>query len=380
MKSLVIFLVVSTLMSVFAMPAPASAGPLCQGAIAEAGKKFIKVLITNSETPSGGQPACIAVPNSQDNISFQDGVRAKILLDSWSGNRVDRELKLCTDENRYVSVSHSDLSAIRLYEGDDCAVLDSTSNEYQAWRGRPRSAFTFDVLDNTVPNYPKHQARWKIDFPNETKYMFVLGVEQPTQDDTEVLNVCRQVLFKELKPCSDTKFEEVVQFISAPTLAQAEDLLGRISARSNAQCEAIFRKCVADVTKGVDPNSIAVDPYKDDPRFKTPNGYIGPLPECSFSYAGCRDINDLLIFFIKIGETLFQVIGAFAFVMFIYGGLTIILSLGNAEKVKKGQEVLVAAVVGIIIAFSAYLMIDFILNALQVSNDFRKVGTLEEIK
>jgi len=385
MKSLVIFLLTSMLLSVFAMPAPASAGPLCQGAIAEAGKKFIKVLITNSPTPSGGQPACIAVPESANSVGFADLVRAKLVLDSWSGNQLESELKECNDINVWQTINKGTLNNISVVTTQDCAVRGTgTGLQWQAWNGRSNGAINPDLSDQeynrTIPNYERLPRRWKITFPNENKYIYYLGTEEPTADDAEVLNICRQVLFKELPQCSDTKFEEVVDFISAPTMAQAEALLGRISARSNAACEATFRKCVADVTKGVDPNSIAVDPYKNDPRFKTPDGYMGPLPECSFSYAGCRDINDLLVFFIKIGETLFQVIGAFAFVMFIYGGLTIILSLGNSEKVKKGQEILVAAVIGIIIAFSAYLMIDFILNALQVGNDFRKVGTLEEIQ
>lgn len=87
----------------------------------------------------------------------------------------------------------------------------------------------------------------------------------------------------------------------------------------------------------------------------------------------CRDVNNLLEQAIKIGEWLFSIIGALALVMFIYGGFTIILSMGNAEKVKKGQQALVAAVVGMAIAFSAYILIGFILEALGVSSEFRGV-------
>ena len=47
-----------------------------------------------------------------------------------------------------------------------------------------------------------------------------------------------------------------------------------------------------------------------------------------------------------------------------------ILSFGSAEKVKKGRDILVAAVVGMIIAFGAVLLIKFVLDALGVGTSF----------
>ena len=63
----------------------------------------------------------------------------------------------------------------------------------------------------------------------------------------------------------------------------------------------------------------------------------------------------------------------FAFVFFIYGGFTMITSFGSAEKVKKGRDILLAAVVGMIIAFSAYLLINFIISALGVADSFKVI-------
>ncbi len=51
----------------------------------------------------------------------------------------------------------------------------------------------------------------------------------------------------------------------------------------------------------------------------------------------------------------------------------IIISFGNAEKVKKGQQILVGAVIGLVIVFSAYIMVDFVLDALNVRDEFRGV-------
>jgi len=56
--------------------------------------------------------------------------------------------------------------------------------------------------------------------------------------------------------------------------------------------------------------------------------------------------------------------------MFVIGGLFMIVSFGNAERFKKGQQILVAAVIGMIISFSAFLLVNYILEALNVSDYF----------
>ena len=76
---------------------------------------------------------------------------------------------------------------------------------------------------------------------------------------------------------------------------------------------------------------------------------------------------------VKLCQRIFGFIVIFAFVMFVYGGFTWIFSCGNTEKVKKGRDVLVAAVVGLTIAFSAFLLVDFILDALGVTSSFRGI-------
>lgn len=107
-------------------------------------------------------------------------------------------------------------------------------------------------------------------------------------------------------------------------------------------------------------------------EYGAPEGYAGPLPTCAFS-GNCRDVNKILELVVRYVQMLFGLIGSLAFVMFIFGGFTILTSFGSPEKVKKGQGVLVAAVVGILIAFGAYIMIDFVLDALQVSEQFREI-------
>ena len=55
------------------------------------------------------------------------------------------------------------------------------------------------------------------------------------------------------------------------------------------------------------------------------------------------------------------VIGSLALVMFIYGGITWMLSGGNQERVAKGKQILIWATLGIIIIFSAYALVRFVI-------------------
>lgn len=129
----------------------------------------------------------------------------------------------------------------------------------------------------------------------------------------------------------------------------------------------------ADSTPEETPEEAEADPSGGyGGKLGKPPGYKGPLPDCVWR-EDCRDVNDFITLIINWGDNLFALIGSLAFVMFVYGGFMMIFSAGNAEHVKKGQQILVAAVVGLIIAFSAYLLIRFILDALDVSAPYRAI-------
>ena len=58
------------------------------------------------------------------------------------------------------------------------------------------------------------------------------------------------------------------------------------------------------------------------------------------------------------------IIGSLALVMFIFGGATWMLSGGNQERVTKGKQILIWATLGIVIIFTAYAIIRFLLTTL----------------
>ena len=57
------------------------------------------------------------------------------------------------------------------------------------------------------------------------------------------------------------------------------------------------------------------------------------------------------------------VIGSLALVMFIYGGITWMLSGGNLLGVIRGKRIIIWATWGLIIIFSAYALVKFVITA-----------------
>ncbi len=59
------------------------------------------------------------------------------------------------------------------------------------------------------------------------------------------------------------------------------------------------------------------------------------------------------------------ILGVLALVMFIYGGLTWMTSEGSPDKIKKGKDTLIWAILGLALIFFSYSLLDFVLAALQ---------------
>ncbi|MBH41191.1 MAG: hypothetical protein CL685_00575 [Candidatus Magasanikbacteria bacterium] len=98
----------------------------------------------------------------------------------------------------------------------------------------------------------------------------------------------------------------------------------------------------------------------------------GLLPQCAVD-GNCRNLNDYLCIGINISEFILSIIGSIAFVMFLFGGFTMIMSFGNPEKFKKGQGIMIAAVIGICIAIFAHLIIQIVLDTTGVKENVRVI-------
>ena|SRR5450759_2262764 len=63
-------------------------------------------------------------------------------------------------------------------------------------------------------------------------------------------------------------------------------------------------------------------------------------------------------------RSVLDVVGSLALVMFIYGGFTWMLSAGNPERVNKGKQIIIWATLGLVIIFTSYALVRFILTTL----------------
>ena len=76
---------------------------------------------------------------------------------------------------------------------------------------------------------------------------------------------------------------------------------------------------------------------------------------------GTTDSENINVLIGKVINAVLGIVGSLALVMFIYGGLTWMTAAGNKEKIQKGKDILIWATIGLIIIFSAYAIVHFIL-------------------
>lgn len=58
------------------------------------------------------------------------------------------------------------------------------------------------------------------------------------------------------------------------------------------------------------------------------------------------------------------IVGSLALVMFVFGGITWMTSAGSAEKIKKGRDILIWAAIGLVIIFSSYALVNFVIKGI----------------
>lgn len=57
-------------------------------------------------------------------------------------------------------------------------------------------------------------------------------------------------------------------------------------------------------------------------------------------------------------------VGVGALLFFIWGGIVLLTSRGNADKVKAGRDTIVWAIVGLLVAFSSYIILRFVITSI----------------
>ncbi|MFH1561362.1 MAG: hypothetical protein ABID04_02150 [Patescibacteria group bacterium] len=72
---------------------------------------------------------------------------------------------------------------------------------------------------------------------------------------------------------------------------------------------------------------------------------------------GCVPVDTPNSFVVWLLPTLLGVVGGLAFLLMVYGAIKMMISAGNPQRLKEGQDTLTSAIVGLIFAiFSLFLL------------------------
>jgi len=100
----------------------------------------------------------------------------------------------------------------------------------------------------------------------------------------------------------------------------------------------------------------------DESRGCTINGVY----ERSAEKCGNYNLDDFVKLLVNATTLVLSLVGSIALIMFIFGGITMMVSGGNKEQIDKGRKAIVAAAIGLIIVFSSYMIMQFTLKSLGI--------------
>ena len=106
------------------------------------------------------------------------------------------------------------------------------------------------------------------------------------------------------------------------------------------------------------------------------------VPECaSGAQAKAADLDCLLQVGVNVVKLILGLSGSLALVYFLYGGFNLLTSAGSPDKIKRGKEIILSAIIGLAIAFSAFALVQFVVTALGIGPEFTKsVPKVENLK
>ncbi len=100
-------------------------------------------------------------------------------------------------------------------------------------------------------------------------------------------------------------------------------------------------------------------------------------PSCSQGDAtACGDyqVSDFVVLAIKVANLILGLVGSLTLIMFIYGGVTFLISAGSSDKVAQAKKIIIASVIGLLIVFSSWLIIKYTTETIGVTNGYEFTG------
>lgn len=85
----------------------------------------------------------------------------------------------------------------------------------------------------------------------------------------------------------------------------------------------------------------------------------------------CGDITIFIKLMLNIVNYLLSFVGGLALLFFIYGGFILIFSGGTPDKITQGKEIIMSALIGLAVAFSGYVLVSFLGDAIGISSLYK---------
>jgi hypothetical protein len=85
------------------------------------------------------------------------------------------------------------------------------------------------------------------------------------------------------------------------------------------------------------------------------------LPECIET--GNCSLCDILKAFANFADFIISIVGSIALLLFLYGGYVWMTSAGNQERIKRGRDVIISTIIGVILVLGAWQIINFTVSA-----------------
>lgn len=101
----------------------------------------------------------------------------------------------------------------------------------------------------------------------------------------------------------------------------------------------------------------------------TCNGSCGEDDLACKKYCGEYQVNDFLKLGVRITEMILGGCGASALLAMVIGGVMFLASAGNKTLVDRGKSTIIGAVIGLLVVFASYTIINFTAKLLGINTD-----------
>lgn len=115
-----------------------------------------------------------------------------------------------------------------------------------------------------------------------------------------------------------------------------------------------------------------INPYLVEAQGIVPTASgVSSCKNLSATECGDYEINDFIVLTINISRWILGIVGSLTLVMFVWGGVMFIISGGASDKISQAKKIIVAAIVGLIIVFSSWLIINFSISTISDKQAFQ---------